>query len=220
MIAYCTCIYAHAFYILYMLPVLCVLYVLVVIIAYVLPVFSRPVYMHGPLARVRGVAHLSLPYLPTVTMSRSSDSLQWVQPPAEPPLEGPPTVVYCPVCDGWYRSLTFRAHLHSRKHRRCRSAPFSSTGLQQSDSRGLPQVRVVPLQGPSGQALEFVVHDLGGTDLGFVEADPAAPWCQIAATWLEVAGTNLFPPHGTQPFTRADEIQDSSLTAVRAEADP
>ena len=54
----------------------------------------------------------------------------------------------------------------------------------------------------------------GGTKCGDIVLSPEVSWCEMAASWQSVTGTNLLPPEGTRTSTVAAELCDEVLTAV------
>ena len=122
---------------------------------------------------------------------------------------------YCEICKMNVQDCQWQDHKIGKKHRKNykknRYAEENGNGDGSHGSHYTIRIRAAPQDTTS---VVFPVWDMGGTELGMLVVSPKVSWCEMAASWQSVTGTNLLPPEGTCTSTVATELCDEFLTAV------
>ena len=140
---------------------------------------------------------------------------------------------YCKCCNMWQRDYPqWQEHELGKFHRsnvrrcnnngtnRCAGTPHwnNRDGPEENGNGDGPHGshHIIRIRAASQDttSLVFPVWDAGGTKLGDIVLSPEVSWCEMAASWQSVTGTNLLPPEGTRTSIVAAELCDEILTAV------
>ena len=142
---------------------------------------------------------------------------------------------YCEICEMWERDDIWQDHKLGKKHRKNAKKVKRYAGTSHWNNRDGPEengnrdgphgshgsvpgqvLHIVRIRAASQDttSLVFPVCDAGRTKCGDIVLSPEVSWCEMAASWQSVTGTNLLPPEGTRTSTVAAELCDEILTAV------